>query len=151
VIHRPFTVRPVEDIGFFTGCITERVRVKTTEHVIENIPFQYAWPVLSGWDLTFDCEDQHVTEIGVWLHDISYAAGVLRYKVSAILRDKDSEPGFGARYGVSVLGLNRSGGALRATKVSSCRRDAVRAPMQRVPSTCGGAKITVLRSPRARA
>jgi hypothetical protein len=112
VIHRPFTVRPVEDIGFFTGCITERVRVKTTEHVIENIPFQYAWPVLSGWDLTFDCEDQHVTEIGVWLHDISYAAGVLRYKVSAILRDKDSEPGFGARYGVSVLGLNRSGGAL---------------------------------------
>lgn len=111
VIHRPFTVRPVEDVGPFTGCITSKGRITTTDHAIENIPFQYAWPVLTGWDLSFVCDDEHVTEMGVWLHDISYAAGVLRYKVSSILRDKDSEPEFGARYGVSVLGFNRIGGA----------------------------------------
>jgi hypothetical protein len=110
VIHRPFTVRPVEETGAI-GCITSKGKVKTTDHAIENIPFQYAWPVLTGWDLSFDCDDEQVTQIGVWLHDINYAAGVLRYKVSSILRDKDSDPDFGARYGVSVLGLNSIGSA----------------------------------------
>ena len=114
VIHRPFTVRPVEDVGAFTGCITSKGRITTTDHTIENIPFQYAWPVLTGWDLSFVCDDEHVTELGVWVHDISYAGGVLRYKVSSILRDKDSEPEFGTRYGISVLGLNRIGVAPRA-------------------------------------
>jgi hypothetical protein len=107
VVYPPFSIHPVEDAGAFTGCITGFADVKTTEHVIENIPFQYAWPVLSGWNLSFECEDQHVTQLGIFLHDISYAAGVLRYKVSSILRDKNSDPGFGNGHQVFVLGFNR--------------------------------------------
>lgn len=107
VIYPAYSIHPAEDAGAFTGCITGFASVTTTEHVIENIPFQYAWPVLSGWNLVFECEDQHVTQVGVWLHDISYAAGTLRYKVSSILRDKNSDPGFGASHQVFVLGFNR--------------------------------------------
>ena len=107
VIYPSYNIHPEEDAGAFTGCITGFADVKTTEHVIENVPFQYAWPVLSGWNLSFECEDQHVTQVGVWLHDISYASGVLRYKVSSILRDKNSDPGFGASHQVFVLGFNQ--------------------------------------------
>jgi len=107
VIYPPFSIHPVEDAGATTGCITGSATVTTTEHVIENIPFQYAWPVLSGWNLSFECEDQHVTQVGVWLHDITYASGVLRYKVSSILRDKNSDPGFGGSHQVFVLGFNQ--------------------------------------------
>lgn len=49
----------------------------------------------------------------MWLHDISYekaptaAGGVLRYKVSSILRDKDSAPGFGSSHEVFILRMNK--------------------------------------------
>ena len=67
--------------------------------------------MLTGWELGYSCNDEHVTEIGIWLHDIEYEknsglpAGTLRYKVSSILRDKDNSPGHHFRHKVAILGL----------------------------------------------
>ena len=85
--------------------------VRTEQFEIPELPYEYAVPMLTGWDLSFPCDDHHVTAIGAWIHDISYTynplrrVGRLRYKISTVLRDKDSDPVSGARYKVHVLGL----------------------------------------------
>jgi hypothetical protein len=40
--------------------------------VIEGIPFDVAIPMLAGWNLRYDFDDEHVQRIGVWLSDIEY-------------------------------------------------------------------------------
>jgi hypothetical protein len=94
VVRPPFSILPAEDNGPFTGCLTTPGNVKTEEYVIEDLPFNYALPMLTGWDLRFDCDDEHVTEVGVWLEDFSYEkapdapTGTLRYTLGSVLRDK---------------------------------------------------------------
>jgi hypothetical protein len=69
--------------------------------------------VLTGWDLSYFCEDEHVTEIGAWIPKwewqpgTSVDGGTLRYTVGASLRDKDGLPGFNQRFQVKILGLRR--------------------------------------------
>ena len=43
-----------------------RPGVVTQESVIENLPFEYAIPMLTGWELVLGCDDEHVKEIGIW-------------------------------------------------------------------------------------
>ena len=65
--------------------------------------------MLTGWDLNYECDDQHVQRAGIWIHDIRFDpdSNGLEYKVSSILRDKNGAPSFNAVHRVSVLGLNR--------------------------------------------
>jgi hypothetical protein len=108
----PFTIRPKEDRN---ACLISPGGVRDEEQMIENVPFDYAVPMLTGWDLAHECNDEHVTEMGAWIHDISYEkapdspTGTLRYIVSSVIRDKNSRPGHKFKHRVSVLGLNRSG------------------------------------------
>jgi hypothetical protein len=94
------------------GCLTiDHPTYRVSEYELHGVPFDYAVPVLAGWDLWYPCGDEHVGEIGVWLHDIEYQKdaddphGVLRYKVTSVLRDRDSRPGHRSRPRVSILGL----------------------------------------------
>ncbi len=113
VIQPPFSILPDEDISFlggiFSGCGTVASSgIRTQEFVIENIPYKYAIPMLTGWELGYLCSDQHVKEIGIWIDDIQYnpnAPGTLRYKVSSILHDDDNWPDFYSRHKVTLLGL----------------------------------------------
>ena len=75
--------------------------VRTQTFRISDLPFDYAVPLLTGWDLSYECEQQQVQRAGIWLHDIHFDSNSssLEYKVSSILRDKDGAP---------VLGLNRT-------------------------------------------
>ncbi len=84
--------------------------VRTETFRIRDLPYDYAIPMLTGWDLNYECDDQHVQRAGIWIHDIRFnpQSGELEYKVSSILRDRDGAPGFNAVHRVSVLGLNRS-------------------------------------------
>jgi hypothetical protein len=115
IIEPSFSIHPSEDLGgWFSGCISEASGVKTEEVRIENVPFVHAVPVLAGWDLAYGCRDQHVSEIGIWLHDIHYdktpgSPGTLRYKVSSVLRDRHRSPGHAMRYKVNILGLQPEG------------------------------------------
>ncbi|WP_454785537.1 hypothetical protein [Legionella sp. WA2024007413] len=105
----PFTIIPKEDFG---NCGELGGEVVTQNLVIENVPYDYAIPVLTGWELRYPCKDHHVKRLGVWLHDMSYekvagsSVGTLRYSISSILRDKNTVPLHIPRHKVSILGMN---------------------------------------------
>ena len=67
---------------------TQQVQFK-----VENVPFLYAIPVLTGWQLEYPCSDHHVETIGVWIKGFSYekapgaATGTLFYTIESILTD----------------------------------------------------------------
>ena len=111
VIEPPFAILPRDPLGFFEGCITTSP-IKTEDVEIRDIPFDYAVPVLTGWELGFHCGHQHVKSIGIRLEEIEYekdpaeATGILRYKMISELRDDENNPGVVSSHKVTILGLN---------------------------------------------
>lgn len=83
--------------------------VRTQTFRINDLPYDYAVPMLTGWDLSYECENQQVQRAGIWIHDIRFdsRSGSIEYKVSSILRDQDGAPSFNAAHRITVLGLNR--------------------------------------------
>ena len=84
--------------------------VRTQTFRIKDLPYDYAIPMLTGWDLSYECEHQQVQRAGIWIHDIRFDPGSnsMEYQVSSILRDKDGAPSFNAAHRITVLGLNRN-------------------------------------------
>lgn len=83
--------------------------VRTQTFHINDLPYDYVVPMLTGWDLSYECEHQHIQRVGIWIHDMRFDpnSGSLEYKVSSILRDQDGAPGFNAAHRITVLGFNR--------------------------------------------
>ena len=77
---------------------------------IENVPFEYAVPMLTGWELEYPCEDHHVNEIGTRITGWSYeppaggVGGTLHYRLFSALRDNSDNGGLHA-HKVSVPGF----------------------------------------------
>ena len=116
IIQPPFSILPVEDVNFCTGVGTSP---QTEEFVIEKIPFEFAIPMLTGWELAYPCSgDEHVKEGGIWIDEWSYDKNTrtLRYKLSSVLRDKDTDPGFSRSHKVTVLGLRAVSGSIPSVK-----------------------------------
>src|SRR4029453_9618586 len=111
----PFSVLPHEDVGFFGACSQKGTKTgdQTEDFVIDSIPFEYAIPMLTGWDLKYACDDEHVARMGIGIDTWGYDKNTrtLRYTLSSILRDKNSRPGFLHRHKVTVLGIKRVAGA----------------------------------------
>lgn len=110
LIQPPFSILPMKGIGYYRACSGGPPGIQTQEFVIENVPYEYAIPMLTGWELTYGCSgDQHVKEIGLWIDDIRYdknqgtSVGTVRYKLSYILSDDSSYGGNCSK--VTVLGL----------------------------------------------
>ena len=117
VLQPPFSVLPVEDID---SCVPAPEQyAKTEEIVIENVPFEYAIPMLTGWDLQYPCDDENVKEIGVWIDKWRYEKdpanphGRLSYTISSALRDKEGGPGHIRSHKVTILGLRPTAGVTR--------------------------------------
>lgn len=112
LITPPFTVAPREDSSGI-GCNIIDGNDHMAQHEVQDVPFQFAIPILTGWDLSYFCEDEHVTEIGAWIPkwewqpNTSPGGGTLRFTIGASLRDKDGWPGFDQRFQVKILGLRR--------------------------------------------
>jgi hypothetical protein len=92
------------DIGSPTGG-------EVSQEVIDGVPFEFAAPMLTGWDLRYDSDDEHAQKMGVWLSDIEYAqptprSGTLRCKLTSVLRDKDADPNDAFNGNVHVLGFS---------------------------------------------
>ncbi len=87
------------------------VGVVTREFRIERVPFQRALPILAGWDLRYESNDNEVERIGIWIDEIRYEkdpvspVGTLIYKLSSVLDDQNQTPPFVASHNVQVLGL----------------------------------------------
>jgi hypothetical protein len=61
-IQPPFSVLPKEREGGGTtggGVATEDV-------VIENVSYNFAIPMLTGWEVGYLTDDQHVKDLGIW-------------------------------------------------------------------------------------
>ncbi|MDR4497125.1 MAG: hypothetical protein MRK02_04255 [Candidatus Scalindua sp.] len=123
IIQPPFSILPVEDVGGNTGCIYSNSGILKTEgFAIEKVPYEHAIPMLTGWDLQYECDDEHVKEIGFWIDEIHYdkdpnvQTGTLSYKLFSILKDKNDDPGFNYRHKVTVLGLKAVPGGIPSRK-----------------------------------
>ena len=111
IIQPAFSIQPQGGSNLVpqgSGVITEEV-------VIDNIPYKYAIPMLTGWDIGYEGSDQHVKQIGIWLDEIKWTPGdptrTLRYKVSSVVRDNDTDPANYFRHKVTILGLGPATGA----------------------------------------
>jgi CARDB len=110
----PFSVLPHEDVGFFGACSQQGTKTgdQTEEFEIDNVPFEYAIPMLTGWELKYACDDEHVAEMGIGIDTWDYDQNTrtLHYTLSSILRDRDSHPGFAHGHKVTVLGIRQAAG-----------------------------------------
>jgi hypothetical protein len=115
IIQPELFILPHEDVdgGFGGGGL------KSADVVIENLPYLVAVPMLTGWDIGYSVEDQHVKELGIWLDRIQYErppgspTGTLRYTVSSIVQDNDDYPDNYFRHKVTILGLKPTGVVVR--------------------------------------
>jgi hypothetical protein len=121
VIQPPFCILPAEELEFGTGCITDIGALRTDEFVIEDIPFQFAIPMLTGWDLTYQCDDENVKEVGASLDTWSYdrTTGTMRYTLSSVLRDGEDEPAHLINHKVTILGLVPTTPTITPTPITS--------------------------------
>jgi hypothetical protein len=107
VIQPPFSILPKASAAINIG---PPGGIQSEELVIDNIPYAYAIPMLTGWDVSY-FEDHHVREIGVWIDDFHYdrnppnaPTGTLHCKVSSVLHDDSNNWGV-YRHKVTILGL----------------------------------------------
>jgi hypothetical protein len=79
---------------------------------ISGVPFTWAVPMLTGWEVGDVCNDQHVKKMGAWIEDFSWernpgdSTGTLHYTVRTIFEDKDPDTGIVDGMQVEVLGIN---------------------------------------------
>lgn len=106
-------VKPAKAESF---CAAVGNSFKRRQVSVRTPPFTWATPMLTGWDLTVACNDQHVRRAGAWIESFSYArdadgvGGTLRYTVVSTLGDQSPDPMFD-RMQVDVLGINLLPGA----------------------------------------
>lgn len=111
LIEPPFAIVPYSPKGYFDACMRNVSTEETVDVEILDLPFKYAVPMLTGWELRYACDDEEVKRIGVYIHDVTYnapgtAPGTLRYKVTGRLHDENSDTEFTLRHKVHILGLN---------------------------------------------
>ncbi|HKS29121.1 MAG TPA: CARDB domain-containing protein [Pyrinomonadaceae bacterium] len=114
VIQSPFSFLPWQPPSL---CSETGTPPQSQEFVVEGVPFEFAIPMLTGWELGYLCTDRHVAEAGVWIDEWSYdkAARTLRYRLSSALRNKDSDMYY-RRHKVTILGLRPLTGVLPLEK-----------------------------------
>jgi hypothetical protein len=79
---------------------------------ITGVPFTWAVPMLTGWQVGDFCNDEHVKKIGAWIEDFAWdrkpgeSTGTLTYTVRTINQDKSPFAPILDRMQVEVLGVN---------------------------------------------
>jgi hypothetical protein len=114
VIRPAYSIAPAQSPGLLGACSgnpgSGGIRRERVE--IRNLAFDYAVPLLSGWNLDYGCNDEHVTQVGIWFEEVIYErnpgepTGVLRYTVASVLRDKDFTPVHAVTHKVDIVGIN---------------------------------------------
>lgn len=78
---------------------------------VDDVPFQYGVPMLTGWDVGLHCSDEHVKKVGAWIDNWSWhrepgaATGTLRYSVRTILEDKEPDTPLADGMQIEILGI----------------------------------------------
>ncbi|MEP2936172.1 MAG: hypothetical protein ABJM06_12810 [Gilvibacter sp.] len=88
----------------------EPVESAQSTYVVEEVPYEYAIPMLTGWDLYFP-QDEHVQEAGIWIDNFTYelgpdkGPGTLTYNLSSVLKDKNNKPKHAMGHNITILGI----------------------------------------------
>jgi hypothetical protein len=107
-------LKPVEPSGV---CLGNGQEERLESYAVERVPYDYAIPVLTGWNMQYQCTDHEVERIGVYLVEFEYVkdpnatTGTLHYTIFSTMRDDSDNGHYGPKYKVSVLGLNELGGS----------------------------------------
>lgn len=122
MVTPPFTIAPHDpdtDEGLFdTSTCVSSPYLGPLEHekTIHSVPYEFAIPVLAGWDMRYGCdEDEQVTQMGAWIDKWSWqpgtspGGGTLSYLAKTDLIDRDKTPTSLGRVNVKILGLRRVG------------------------------------------
>jgi len=111
LIQPPFVINPQESAAGEFGGPGARIE----QFVIENIPFEGAIPMLTGWELSYAGNDHHVKDVGIWIDQWNYtpspSGGTLRYTLGSTLTDKDHMPDYFHRHRITVLGIRPIAGS----------------------------------------
>lgn len=116
VINPPFSILPQEDVPY-CGSVAGSGR-RTQEFIVEKIPYEHAVPVLSGWDMYYLCDDEHVKEMEMRIDKFHYdkapnaSTGTLHYTLSSVLKDKNNYPDFVSRHKIRILGIKGTSGMI---------------------------------------
>lgn len=108
IIQPPYSFLPRDNTGFFGSC---NGSIHKEEHIVERVPFRYAIPVLSGWELGFLCNDHHIQNIGMRIEEWSYTIdpatnlGTLRYKLSSAFNDDNNDDPNYSNHKINILGF----------------------------------------------
>lgn len=106
---------PLDGLDFGEGCIYSPAKTRSQTVTVPNLDFDYAVPVLTGWNLNYECGDEHVQEVGTWIESFHYVKGAngkgtLTYTIKSRLGDDGNSTGFDAAQQVSILGLDKTPG-----------------------------------------
>ena len=106
-VQPPFTIVPFEDQG---NCIPAAGSTREAEsRTVDLVPFDVAVPVLTGWDISYPCNDQHVQAIGTGIQSFTFSRPMDRpgaqidYTLRSVLRDKNGGDGSRFRHRISIL------------------------------------------------
>jgi hypothetical protein len=96
------------------GCIVDDRAYRKHEFIVDDVPFDHALPMLSGWNVGNHCGDSNVEHIGVWITEVEYekqpgVPGKLKYTVASVFNDDGGWGGSDgnlSEYDVVVLGFN---------------------------------------------
>jgi len=78
---------------------------------VDDVPFPYAVPMLTGWDTGVYCDDEHVRTIGTWIDNWAWhrepgaPTGTLYYTVRSITEDKEPDSGAADGSQIEILGI----------------------------------------------
>ncbi|NJD36506.1 MAG: hypothetical protein FIA96_17060 [Betaproteobacteria bacterium] len=108
---------------------------------IDNVPLEYAVPVLRGWELGYLCSDNHVRHMGASITDFHFeradnaTSGTLFYTLSLPLSDDSGNLDY-ARAVVDVFGMNALGAGPHPIDVPGTNH-----PFTPLPCTFGSTTI----------
>ncbi len=113
IIQPPYSILPKQgthvDIAYQGG-------IRTQKFTINHVPYKYAIPALTGWNLEYVDNDQHVKEIGAWIDEFHYdkdpnlQTGTLHYTLKSVMIDRDKEPDFKVTHKSTILGIGTETG-----------------------------------------
>lgn len=108
-IQNDLQLSPADDSNV---CVFDEETTHTYSFRVDGVPFTWAVPMLTGWEVGVACQDSHVKKIGAWIDDFAWvrnpgdSTGTLYYTVRTIFEDKNPDRGIVDGMQVEVLGIN---------------------------------------------
>lgn len=107
-------LKPAQPCGI--GCVGNGNEEHLEVYSVEKVPYDYAIPVLTGWDMQYATTDHEIERIGIYLVEFDYVkdpnadTGTLNYTIFSTMRDDSDNGHYDPKYKVSILGFNTLGG-----------------------------------------